>query len=93
MEALSTGVGRAAYYVAQIPTIFLSSFMLNRTGINLACKSGYVSFGLATPCLIVVYFHLPELGGRSYRELDILFHRKVPACKLTPTEGVLEEDE
>lgn len=30
--ALSTGVGRAAYYVAEIPMIYLASQMLNPTG-------------------------------------------------------------
>lgn len=32
LRALSTGVGRAAYYVAEIPMIYLASQMLNTTG-------------------------------------------------------------
>jgi MFS family permease len=42
LRALSTGVGRAAYYVAEIPMIFLASQMLNGTGWNMAGKCGYV---------------------------------------------------
>ena len=42
LRALSTGVGRAAYYIAEIPMIYLASQMLNPTGWNLAGKCGYV---------------------------------------------------
>ena len=85
LRALSTGVGRAAYYVAEIPMIFLASQMLNQTGWNLAGKCGYVWGGTACVCWILAYFFLPELKGRSYREIDILFHRKVPARQFKKT--------
>ncbi|KAJ5762026.1 uncharacterized protein N7511_005408 [Penicillium nucicola] len=79
LRALSTGVGRAAYYVAEIPMIYLASQMLNTTGWNLAGKCGYVWGGTACVCWMMAYFFLPELKNRSYRESDILFNRKVPA--------------
>ncbi|KXT09819.1 hypothetical protein AC579_10515 [Pseudocercospora musae] len=85
LRALSTGVGRAAYYVAEIPMIYLASQMLNPTGWNLAGKCGYVWGGTALVCWILAYFFLPELKHRSYRELDILFHRRVPARKFKTT--------
>jgi SP family general alpha glucoside:H+ symporter-like MFS transporter len=37
------------------------------------------------------YFRLPEMKGRSYRELDILFERKVSARKFSKTEVSDEE--
>jgi SP family general alpha glucoside:H+ symporter-like MFS transporter len=42
--------------------------------------------------LIWAYFRLPECKGRSYRELDILFERRLPASKFRQ-EVVDEEDE
>lgn len=51
LRALSTGVGRAAYYVCEIPMIYLASKMLNSTGWNLAGKCGYVWGGTAFGCL------------------------------------------
>jgi len=33
----------------------------------------------------MAYFFLPEMKHRSYRELDILFARKVPAKKFKTT--------
>ncbi|PYH97632.1 general substrate transporter, partial [Aspergillus ellipticus CBS 707.79] len=93
LRALSTAVGRAGYYVAEIPMIYLSSKMLNTTGWNLAGKCGYVWGGTATVCWITAYFFLPELKGRSYRESDILFNRKTPARKFKSTVIGVEENE
>ena len=81
LRALSTGVGRAAYYIAEIPMIYLASRLLNPTGWNLGGKCGYVWGGTAVICFVSAYFFLPELKDRSYRETDILFKRKVPARK------------
>lgn len=38
------------------------------------------------------YFRLPEMKGRSFRELDILFERGVPARKFKDTEVEETED-
>ncbi|KAI9662970.1 MAG: hypothetical protein M1821_008017 [Bathelium mastoideum] len=93
LRALSTGVGRAAYYVAEIPMIYLASQMLNPTGWNLAGKCGYVWGGTAFVCWVMAYFFLPELKHRSYRETDILFNRKVPARKFKSTIIDLKDNE
>ncbi|KAF5636669.1 major facilitator superfamily transporter [Fusarium tjaetaba] len=85
LRALSTGVGRAAYYVAEIPMIYLASNLLNPTGWNLGGQCGYVWGGTAAVCFISAYFFLPELKDRSYREADILFKRKIPARKFKST--------
>lgn len=85
LRALSTGVGRAAYYVAEIPMIYLASQMLNPTGWNMAGKCGYVWGATACVCFVSAYFGLPELKDRSYREIDILFNRKVAARKFKST--------
>ena len=85
LRALSTGVGRAAYYVAEIPMIYLASQMLNSTGWNLAGKCGYVWGATACVCWMMAYFFLPELKHRSYREADILFNRKIPARQFKST--------
>lgn len=97
LRALSTGVGRAAYYVAEIPMIYreftclaraewsVSSQLLNPTGWNVAGKCGYVWAGTATVCFVIAYFFLPEMKHRSYREIDVLFARRVPARKFRET--------
>ncbi|KGO72072.1 Major facilitator superfamily domain, general substrate transporter [Penicillium italicum] len=93
LRALSTGVGRAAYYIAEIPMIYLASRMLNPSGWNLAGKCGYVWGGTACVCFVSAYFFLPELKGRSYRESDILFNRKISARKFKSTVIDVRDDE
>lgn len=36
--------------------------------------------------MITAYFQLPEMKNRSYREIDILFKRRVPARQWRKTE-------
>ncbi len=41
----------------------------------------------------MAWIWLPEMKGRSYREIDILFKRKVQARKWKETEVNIEDDE
>jgi SP family general alpha glucoside:H+ symporter-like MFS transporter len=93
LRALSTAVGRAAYYVTEIPMIYLASKMLNTTGWDLRGKCGYVWAGTALFFWTWGFFFLPELKHRSYREVDIMFNRKVPARKFKNTEIDLKDNE
>lgn len=93
LRPLTTGMGRASYYIIEIPCIFLGSFMLNPTGGNLGGKCGYVWGATGFLCFLTAYFYLPEMKGRSYREIDILFKRKVPARQWTKTVVDVEDDE
>ncbi|KAH6956174.1 general substrate transporter [Fusarium avenaceum] len=93
LRALSTGIGRGAYYVAEIPMIYLASRLLNPTGWNLGGKCGYVWGGTAVLCFFSAFFFLPELKDRSYREADILFKRKTPARKFKSTVIDVTENE
>ncbi|KAF1364036.1 sugar transporter [Lizonia empirigonia] len=93
LRPLTTGVGRAAYYIVNIPCIFLASYMLNPDEANLGGKCGYVWAGTGFVCFLLAYFFLPEMKNRSYREIDILFKRKVPARQWTKTLVDIEADE
>ncbi|VUC31640.1 unnamed protein product [Clonostachys rosea] len=94
LRPLTTGIGRGAYYAVNIPCIFLASWMLNpTTGANLGGKCGYVWGGTGFFCFVVAYFYLPEMKDRSYREIDILFKRKVNARKWTKTVVDINDDE
>jgi len=93
LRPLTTGIGRASYYIIEIPCIFLASFMLNPTGGNLGGKCGYVWGGTALATWIVAYYCVPEMKGRSYREIDIMFKRRIPARQFEKTVIEAEEDE
>ncbi|KAF3018199.1 hypothetical protein E8E14_012100 [Neopestalotiopsis sp. 37M] len=93
LRPLTTGIGRASYYIIEIPCIFLGSYMLNPTGGNLGGKCGYVWGATGLICLITAFFYLPEMKGRSYREIDIMFNRRIPARKWKKTEIDMNDDE
>ncbi|KAL5349089.1 hypothetical protein ACLOAV_005377 [Pseudogymnoascus australis] len=93
LRPLTTGIGRASYYIVEIPCIFLGSYMLNPTGGNLGGKCGYVWGFTGLCCLVTAFFYLPEMKGLSYREIDILFKRKVPARKWKETIIDIHDDE
>jgi MFS transporter, SP family, general alpha glucoside:H+ symporter len=92
LRPLTTGVGRGSYYAVNIPCIFLASYMLNIDEANLGGKCGYVWAGTALVCWIMAYIWLPEMKNRSYREIDILFNRHVPARKWTKTTVDINDD-
>ena len=92
LRPLTTGVGRGSYYLVNIPCIFLASYMLNPNQANLGGKCGYVWAGTAFFCLAMAYVFLPEMKNRSYREIDILFNRHVPARKWTKTVVDINDD-
>lgn len=56
-------------------------------------RCGYVWGATGLICWVMAYFFLPEMKGRSYRELDIMFKRRVPAREFNKTEIKVEEDE
>lgn len=62
-------------------------------GGNLGGKCGYVWAGTGFICLVMAYIWVPEMKGRSYREIDILFRRRVPARKWTQTHVDINDDE
>ncbi|KAJ7626928.1 maltose porter [Roridomyces roridus] len=93
LRPMTTGIGRATYYIVEIPCIFLASWMLNPTGANLGGRCGYVWGATGFVTLVTAYFCLPEMKGRSYREIDILFKRKVAARKFDEVVIQPEENE
>jgi MFS transporter, SP family, general alpha glucoside:H+ symporter len=93
LRPLTTGVGRGAYYLVNIPCIFLASYMLNSDKWNLGGKSGYVWAGTAFVCTLMAWIWIPEMKHRSFREIDILFQRHVPARKWKQTVVDINDDE
>ena len=51
---------------------------LNPDSGNLRGKLAFVFLGTAIPCLVWCFLALPETKGRTFEELDLMFHRKVP---------------
>lgn len=56
-------------------------------------KCGYVWAGTAFICLVLSFIYIPEMKGRSYREIDIMFNRKIPARKWKKTVIDVNDDD
>ena len=93
LRPLTTGFGRAVYYIVQFPCIYMSFYMLGEDYGNMRGKCGYVWGATGFLCLVTAYFHLPEMKNRSYREIDIMFRRRLPARQWRKTTIDDEEDE
>ena len=45
---------------------------------NMRGKLAFVFLGAAVPCVVWCFLCLPELKGRTFEELDLMFQRRVP---------------
>jgi SP family general alpha glucoside:H+ symporter-like MFS transporter len=52
-------------------------YLINPDQANLRGKLGFFFGGLSVPCLVWCWFRVPEMKGRTYEELDIMFERGV----------------
>lgn len=88
LRAKTLAIARSVYYMVLISATTLSPYMLQTW--DLKGKAAFPAFGFTALCLIWAIFRLPEMKGRSYEELDLLFAAKVPAHKFKST--VVTED-
>jgi SP family general alpha glucoside:H+ symporter-like MFS transporter len=67
--------------------------MLNPGAWDWSNFAGFFWAGICFLCIIYTYFRVPEPSGRSFAELDMLFHQRVSARKFASTKvNVFEED-
>jgi SP family general alpha glucoside:H+ symporter-like MFS transporter len=53
-------------------------YLINPDEANLGGKLGFFFGGLSIPCLVWCWLRVPEMKGRTYEELDLMFERNVP---------------
>lgn len=81
LRPLSVVLARTAYQLTNIVSQVLYSYMQNRTAWDFKGKSGFFWGGTAFLVFVWSYLRLPEIKGRTYEELDILFANRTPARK------------
>lgn len=70
-------LARICYYIGQTAYTVIEPYMINPVAWNWKGKTGFFWFGTAIVTLVWGYFRLPETGGRTYEEMDLMFARKV----------------
>jgi sugar porter (SP) family MFS transporter len=91
-KTVSISVG--VQVIASVPIIVGIPYQLNPTEAFWRGKNGFLYGGFALIGAIWAYFRLPELKGRTYEEMDILFEQRIPARDFAKTVvhiGTLEE--
>ena len=81
LRARSIVLGRFTYVVNQIIVNTINPYTTNGWG----ALSGFFWAGTGVICFIWCFFRMPETGGFSFAELDILFANKVPARRFKST--------
>ncbi|KAK2026950.1 alpha glucoside transporter [Colletotrichum zoysiae] len=71
-------VARFTYYIVGLLASSVQPYLMNPTAWNLKGTTGFVWGGSAFATFVWAYFRLPETKGRTYEELDYLFHNNVP---------------
>lgn len=73
------GLARNTMNLVGLINSVVSPYMINPTQGDWKGKAGFLAGGLSTLCLLWGYFRMPELKGRTYEEVDILFEKHIPA--------------
>ncbi|KAI1501823.1 sugar transporter-like protein [Biscogniauxia marginata] len=85
LRPLSVVLSRTSYQLINILSQFLNAYMVNPVEWNLKGKTGFFWGSTAFVIFVWSYFRLPEVKGRTYEEIDILFMNKVPARQFSKT--------
>jgi len=67
------------YNILNVVSNIITPYMLNPSAWDWGAKAGCFYGGTCILSPVYTYFCIPELSGRTYAELGILFQRKVPA--------------
>lgn len=78
-------LARNTYNILEIVIGIITPYQLNPTAGNWKGKIGFFWGVSCLFCTIWIYFRLPETGGRTYEELDLLFQQVIPARKFAST--------
>ncbi|KAF4781631.1 sugar porter family MFS transporter [Colletotrichum scovillei] len=79
-------VARSTYYVMNLLANAFQPFFINPNALNLKGTTGFVWGTSAFLTFVWAFFRLPETKGRTYEELDYLFHNNTATRQFDKTE-------
>jgi hypothetical protein len=78
LRAKSNALGFAMQYFASWAFNFFVPYMFNSDQANWGGKIGFFFFGLCIVAFAVVWLEVPEMKGRTYAEIDLMFEQRLP---------------
>lgn len=85
LRAKTVVIARIFYNIAGTINVVKMPYFLNPDELDWGGKTGLYWGGLCFLCLVWTYFRVPEMKGRTYGELEVLFESKVSARKFATT--------
>lgn len=87
MRAQTVVLARICYILSQaaLQQLFPRFLTPQPDGWDIGGKSGFVFVGTNALLFVYCFFRLPETMGRTFGELDVLFHKKVKARQFRRT--------
>ncbi|GAA5901835.1 hypothetical protein JCM6882_008685 [Rhodosporidiobolus microsporus] len=85
LRAKTVVLARIFYNLIAIVNGVIMPYFLNENELNWRGKTGFFWGGMCALCAVWTYFRCPEPKGRTYGELDVLFHNRVSARKFHKT--------
>ncbi|PVH98829.1 general substrate transporter [Periconia macrospinosa] len=79
LRVKTIAIGLALQNLLNMMWSFVLPYLFNPDKLNLGGKLGFIFGGFAFVCLLYLWFYQPETAGRTYEELDEMFHKKIPA--------------
>jgi SP family general alpha glucoside:H+ symporter-like MFS transporter len=76
LRSKTIALARSTYLVLNIINSVSTPYILNPEWADWGGKTGLLTGSLTIVSFVWAYFRLPETGGRTYEELDILFAQK-----------------
>ncbi|KAE8416035.1 general substrate transporter [Aspergillus pseudocaelatus] len=89
LRAKTTALATATQAVWSIVMNFVVPYMVNPDSGNLKGKVGFIFGGMSLATTLVCFFYIPELKGKTYEEIDVLFRSRVPPRKMGTYEVVV----
>jgi MFS transporter, SP family, general alpha glucoside:H+ symporter len=79
LRAKTIALARNTFNLLNITWGSVMPYLFNPTEANLKGRAAFIFAFTGVLCVIYVFFRLPEMKGRTYEELDVLFTKKVTA--------------
>ncbi|KAG0655501.1 hypothetical protein C6P46_000847 [Rhodotorula mucilaginosa] len=86
LRAKTATLGTAGNAVAGLVWTSVLPYLLDADEVNLGPKTGFIFFGFGVACVVLVWFFIPDLTGRTFAQIDELLARRIPARKFSKTE-------
>lgn len=77
LRAKAQGLGWFTTAAAAAVMGFVLPYIFNPDKGNLGVKTGFIYGGLSLVAAFISWLIIPEMKGRSYDDLDIIFHQNV----------------